>query len=136
MSKGSFTDANGNTVRANDTEVPNPYRRTRFLPVLDEMIRTDRMGAIDDMLQVLRERGVTTTANASVSIDPRFWSENKDFISHIKKELANQIGRLIMVDGMIKYDIRSDNGDGLPMSFDPKAMVGTITIVKPKEKLS
>lgn len=43
--------------------------RTRYLAVLDPIVRADRQGAIDDMLQVLREQGVIVDVHTLTKID-------------------------------------------------------------------
>lgn len=76
--------------------------RTRFLEDLDRMLAVDSRGAIDDMLQVLRERGVIKEAFAEEMMDDRRSSE-EGIRNALKRSAANSIGRLLLDDGVLEF---------------------------------
>lgn len=100
----------------------NPMR-TRWLNILDNLVMTDRQGAIDDMLQVLREHGVIQDAHATVELPDQF-SEDEVYRDSARRQIANMLGAFLMKEGIINFITRPTH------SPYHKAVAGTVTIVK------
>jgi hypothetical protein len=107
-------------------ELPSSFtwtQRTRFLPALDEMLRQDRRGAIDDMLNVLRERGVLRQAAVSrVVRDDDIDRYGADFVEYERRQIADMIGAFLHDKGRISFKTK-------PLSYDVSEIVGTIEVV-------
>ncbi|MER9768842.1 hypothetical protein NKJ09_22580 [Mesorhizobium sp. M0189] len=71
------------------------FNRTRFLSEIDRMLMRDRRGAIDDMLQVLRECGAIKEARVEVPMDRRFEGD-QNYQDSRKRIAADHIGRLLL----------------------------------------
>lgn len=88
---------------------PAMIERTRFLSHLDEMLLKDRRGALADMLQVLRERGVVTNASASIVVDDaRLEVYGDDYIEHMKDEASDMIGNFLRRERVVSFNVQSD----------------------------
>lgn len=106
-----------------DMVMPRHIMRTRFLEQLDEMLRQDRRGAIDDMLQVLRERGVLRTASASVVVsDYEVENYGDDFVEYTKRNVGDMVGAFLHSEGRITHSAKRE-------SHDTTRMIGEITVV-------
>lgn len=81
------------------------FERTRFLGQLDTMLMQDRQGAIDDMLQVLREVGAIRQAYVTASMNDHYLHENtaSGYRDHMKREAADRIGNLLLNDGVLRF---------------------------------
>lgn len=98
-------------------------QRTRFLPALDEMLRQDRRGAIDDMLNVLRERGVLRQAPVSrVVRDDDIDRYGADFVDYERRQIADMIGAFLHDKGRISFKTKR-------VSYDASEIVGTVEVV-------
>lgn len=78
------------------------FDRTRFLDELDRMLMQDRQGAIDDMLQVLRECGAIKQAYAAKMMD-NHRLELDGYRDHCKTDAAVSMGYLLLNDGIIQF---------------------------------
>lgn len=115
---------------ATDAELQAEYawfpRRTRFLPALDEMLRHDKRGAIDDMLKVLRERGVLRAALASQVVrDDEIENYGADFLGYTKRRIGDMLGSFLHDNGMISFKQK-------PSSYDTTDIVGEVEVVVPR----
>jgi hypothetical protein len=112
--------------------------RTRFLKDLDLMLMKDRTGAIDDMLQVLREHGAIRTVQGSMALDSRYLEgpdqeEVKKYINHQKQHIAEMMGCLMWDEGTIAYkqELDPEQGHYHPRNLSPpQKLTGSLTIVK------
>lgn len=90
-------------------------QRTRFLDGLDQMVMQDRRGAIDDMLQVLREQGVIETAQVLQHIDGRYLAsdQRESVLTSMKRQMGAELGRFVVKEGAATFSdpvIDSDPG--------------------------
>lgn len=76
--------------------------RTRFLEDLDRMVMMDRRGAIDDMLQVLRELKIIQTAYSTASLDDRY-RDREGFFESRKSYVADMISRFLLESDEIRF---------------------------------
>jgi len=88
--------------------------RTRFLPQLDDMVNADARGAIDDMLQRLRELGVVRTAVVGIQANGQLCRAKNDdgYKTHVMREAALRLG------------LFADSQNAIVHSFDPEQMAG------------
>jgi hypothetical protein len=101
-------------------------KRTRFLKDLDQMVMIDRQGAIDDMLQVLRECKVIETAYGTDEVDKFLLLDHgPDYRYAARRGIANLIGSLLLDDKHIAFTEREVN----PVFVEIK---GTVEVVKRK----
>lgn len=100
--------------------------RTRFLEELDRMVMRDKRGAIDDMLQVLRENGVIKTAYSTASIDDRWMMRDAEsYTASLKRQAVDQLSHFIDYEGAVKF---SEDRRARPMP----QLVASIDIVVTK----
>ncbi len=98
--------------------------RTRFLSELDNMVMRDERGAIDDMLQILRELGVVRQAGAQVPLIDKGGIPEPAYIDHCKRRLSVEIAYLLYNGGHVSF--KEEIEDQVP--FRSK-LVGTASFV-------
>lgn len=107
-------------------ELPSSFawmQRTRFLQALDEMLRQDRRGAIDDMLKVLREQGILRPVAASrVVRDDEIEHYGADFVDYERRQIADMIGAFLHERSGISFKSKR-------VLYDMTEIVGTVEVV-------
>lgn len=105
------------------------FERTRFLAQLDEMLRTDRQGAIDDMLQVLRERRVLITAHSAQDYDRRYLPD-EGFTDHVKRSVSARLAEHLFQSGAISFSEKRND----PMTNRMNASVEVLSSTQGTER--
>ena len=82
-------------------------KRARFLSALDGMLMRDRQGAIDDMLQVLCERGVVKRAYAERAMNSN-WLGEDGYRAAVDRDVAVDLVRLLHDEGGISFTERQE----------------------------
>ncbi len=108
-------------------------RRTRFLADLDEMIRTDKRGAIADMLQVLREAGGIVDYHSLRKVQNPMLRDPEHRHS-IEQDTAHMLVAYLVTQGVIQFRTQALEDDESMSVRDASEMMSTIYAV-PKEYL-
>jgi hypothetical protein len=89
------------------------HDRTRFVPYLDEMLKTDRQGAIDDMLKVLRECGVIGKIESRYFISEseieRYAGKIEEVDTYQKRDAWRQMAHFLGENGVVQYRKRQED---------------------------
>lgn len=101
-------------------------RRTRFLAALDRMIEADGKGAVDDMLQVLREVGAIKTVGASDLQDERRL-KTEGYRDAMRRHIAGVIANFLVEQGEIRFSESASTSRAF--TYGDTVIVGEVDVV-------
>jgi hypothetical protein len=107
------------------------FNRTRYLPDLDKMLFEDRDGAIQDMIQVLRENGIIKTVTAMLPAHVEYASDN-GFKPYAQRHTAEMIGMEMKEAGLISYSDRTESFERMPNRLR-YVTEGTASVLVPRK---
>lgn len=92
------------------------------------MMKHDRQGLIDDMLQLLRERGVIKDCVVSMEMSSNHtYLDEPDYQRYLRGQAGDQMGYFLQKEGHIKIEFKPSQESDMT-----KTMVGTLTVVRNK----